>query len=168
MNQVTNTTAKPRRNDFMKTLVVNAGGEVVSEAEIAAVIGNLSPTKSKLKKTLALGGMSTVNVFLKDQYVDAKHEFYEGLHAKILEERTKLISESFQGTGIPPNKRVQDVLKTILPLYEDQSNTKVRSIFMQVIRVIDATGAATAEFIHKQQKLAAKLTKQNAPAVAMA
>lgn len=125
---------RPVRRDFYMTVVLGPNGSVVDEATWKQVGGD--KTGRDLNKALKKEKMTVTRVFQADKWNEARSNFRMSRRQGQQNARQALLDESFASAGQPHNKRVENALKTLMPLFRDAPPAKVAQSFDRIIKAI--------------------------------
>jgi hypothetical protein len=125
---------KPVRRDFYMTVVLGPNGSIVPEEQWKKVTGEL--TGRDMNKALKQNKMTMTRVFQSEDYDAARTNFRSGRRDGQIAARQALIDEAFSGAGQPHSKRVENALRTLLPLYKDATPAKIAQSFDRIIKAI--------------------------------
>jgi hypothetical protein len=151
---------KPKQRDFMKTVVIGSNGALIDEAVWRA---RISDEKGMIKgrelnKALKKENLATVQIFLKDQYQAAKEVFYKHVHTHIAARSTSVIDMAFEQAGVAKIKRVETILRNMLPLFKTQQDARVVRTFATIIKALNSSGVI-GEINDREERKVARLAK---------
>lgn len=125
---------KPVRGDYYMTVVLGPNGSIVQEADWKKVVGEA--TGRDMNKALKKNKMTVTRVFQAEAWDKARQEFRSSRKQNQIDSRQALIDEAFSAAGQPHSKRVENALRTLLPLFRDASPAKTAQSFDRIIKAI--------------------------------
>lgn len=125
---------KPVRRDFYMTVVLGPNGSIVPEDQWKKVAGDL--TGRDMNKALKKEKMTMTRVFQSTDYEKARSDFRLGRKDSQVAARQALIDEAFSSAAQPHSKRVENALRTLLPLFKDSTPAKISQSFERIIKAI--------------------------------
>lgn len=130
--------AKPRRRDFTKTIVIQNNGALVDESAWRSKVGDLKGRE--LSRALKKEGYQAVKIFQKEQYEDAKKQFYDKLHTSSKSDNAMLIDSAFEQAGYPKVQRVESVLRGVMPMLKGNPQPKVVATLRNIVKALGSAG----------------------------
>lgn len=128
------TSDRPVRREFYKTVVIKNNGATVAEADWKSVASGSTPRE--VRKQLKNAGMQSVRVFDAEGYKTARAEYKDGLKTEAKAARESVIAEAFQATGLEIHPRLSSALRTMLPMYKGVPSNKTIAAFKNVIKAV--------------------------------
>jgi hypothetical protein len=125
---------KPVRGDYYMTVVLGPNGSIIQEADWKKVVGDA--TGRDMNKALKKNKMTVTRVFQAEAWDKARQEFRTSRKQNQLNSRQALIDEAFSSAGQPHSKRVENALRTLLPLFKDATPAKTAQSFDRIIKAI--------------------------------
>ncbi len=129
------TSAKPRRRDFYRTIVISNDGAIVQDDSWKEKV-TAGVTGRKLQNELKQLGLQAIRVFQQDKYLEKYQEHRGAIKESTIKEREELITQAFVEAGATPNKRVANALRMLIPVFQDASPKKVATSFRNIVRIV--------------------------------
>lgn len=131
--------ARPVRRNYYMTVVLGPNGSIIDEAKWKGIVGD--KTGREMAKALRKEKMTVTRVFQADKWNEARTNFRQSQKQTRIDARSALIDEAFASANQAKSKRVENALRTLLPLFKDADTGKTAKAFKDIIgAVVHAAG----------------------------